>query len=193
MIPRLSSRFQISCARVADGVFRADFDGRDLRFPGRALGALRAVVAAAVGLVDRVDALFLGRNLVAPLADVLGEIRGLGGLLRLLARGVIFVGVHATAGGVDDQDALGPRRGDRLIHRRGQLAHPAGRSLAPVLVPHVADDDRRLRRVPAEDFLLHVAGPFGALLFEAGRASRTRACRIRGSPKTRAAEPVLRR
>ena len=57
-------------ARVADRVLVVDLDGGDLRLPGRSLRALRPVVAAAVGLVDRVDPLLLGRDLVAPLADV---------------------------------------------------------------------------------------------------------------------------
>ena len=155
-----------------------DLDGGDLRLPGRSLRALRPVVAAAVGLVDRVDPFLLGGNLVAPLADMLGQVRGLGGRLGPFPGGVIFVGVHATAGGVDDQDALGPRGGDRPVHRGGQLADPAGRPLAPVLVPHVADDDRRLRRVPAGASSpwprTRLAEPFAA-----GAASRTRACKVK--------------
>ena len=43
---------------------------------------------------------------------------------------------------------LVPRGGDRPVHRRGQLADPARGPLAPVLVPHVADDDGRLRGLP---------------------------------------------
>ncbi|MGB0071039.1 MAG: hypothetical protein WBQ11_23720, partial [Isosphaeraceae bacterium] len=35
-----------------------------------------------------------------------------------------------------------------------QLADPARRPLAPVLVPHIADDKRRLRRLPFQGLLL---------------------------------------
>ncbi len=99
----------------------------------------------------------------------------------LVSRGVILVGVHATAGGVDDQDALGSRGGDRLIHGGGELAHPAGRPAAPVLVPHVADDDGGLGGVPAEDFLLRFRSSSASSPLQVRRASRTRACRISGS------------
>ena len=139
-------------AGIADGIFGTDLDGRGLGFPGRALRALRAVVAAAVGLVDGVDALFLSRDLVAPLADMFGKIRGFGGFLGFLAGGVILVGFHATAGGVDDQDPFSACRGDGLVHGGPELADAASGALAPVLVPHVADDDGGLGGVPAEEF-----------------------------------------
>ena len=131
-------------ARVADRVFILDFDGSNLRLPGRSLGALRPVVAAAVGLVDRIDPLLFGRDLVAPLADVLGRVRGLGRRVCPFSTRVILVSVHTTAGGVDDENALGTGRGDRPVHCRGYLANPPCRGLAPVLVPHVTDDEGKV-------------------------------------------------
>src|SRR5262249_7065274 len=117
----------------------------------RALGASRPVVAAAVGLVDRVNALLFGRNLVTPLANVVWKILGSRSVLRFLPSRMILVGVHATARGMDDQYSLGPRRGDRLIHERRQFSDAARGPATPVLIPHVADDDRRLRGVPSQD------------------------------------------
>ena len=47
-----------------------------------------------------------------------------------------------------------PGRGHGLVHHRGELADPARGPLAPVLVPHVAEDQGRLRRVPLDRLLL---------------------------------------
>ena len=36
------------------------------------------------------------------------------------------------------------------VHWPGQFVHPLGRPLAPVVVPHIADDQSRLARIPLE-------------------------------------------
>ena len=70
MIPRLSSRFQISAPESLIASSSRISIAAICDLPGRALRALRPVVAAAVGLVDRVDPLLLGRDLVAPAGDI---------------------------------------------------------------------------------------------------------------------------
>ena len=64
-----------------------------------------------------------------------GQVGGLGGRLGPLPGGMVLVGVHATARGVDDEHAPGPRRGDRLVHRRAPArrpgASPPGTSARP--------------------------------------------------------------
>ena len=135
-------------ARVADGVLVADLDGRDLLPPGRALRARRAVVAAAVGLIDagRPPSPRRGSCCTSRRCRRAGSRPS--GRTGALPGGMVLVGVHATARGVDDEHPPGPRGGDRPVHRGRQLADATRRTPAPVLVPHVADDDRRLRPDP---------------------------------------------
>src|SRR5439155_19388480 len=101
-------------ARVADRVRVVDLEHVDLRQPrGGRVAALRLElrfpflllgrvgVAAAVGLVDGVNTLFLGGNLVAPRPDAGGQVSRLRGGLGALAGRVVLVGGHAAAGGGD--------------------------------------------------------------------------------------------
>ena len=82
----------------------------------------------------------------------LGERRG----LRAFALRRVLVEVRAGARGVDDEHALRARRLHHLVHRPGHLADTPRGGLAPVVVPHVADDDRRLLRVPRDRLLTHI-------------------------------------
>src|SRR5262249_21349219 len=141
-------------ARVTDRVPVVDFQHVDLLQPGGGrVAALRLElrfplllldrvgVAAAVGLVDRLNALRLGGDLVARTADVGGQVGGFGGGLGALAGRVVLVGRHAAAGGVDDEHPHAAGLFEDLIHARGDLLHAADGVQAVVRVPHVADDD----------------------------------------------------
>src|SRR5918996_734993 len=98
------------------------------------------VVVFAVGLVEGIFAFFLGGNLAAPLADLRREVRRLRRLLSAHSRGMVFVEFHATAWGVNDEDALGTRFFQEVIHARGKFAFTQHGILAVVQVPHVAHD-----------------------------------------------------
>src|SRR5438046_3117087 len=106
------------------------------------------VILAAVGLIDGVAALFLGWDAVAPGGDVLGEILGRRRVLGPLAHGRVFIGCHAFAGSVDDEDPLIARFGNHLVHARRHLLDAVDRPLAVVQVPHVTHDDGRFLRIP---------------------------------------------
>ena len=43
-----------------------------------------------------------------------------------------------------------PGRGEDFVHARSHLGHPARRTPTPVLIPHVADDDRRFGGIPGD-------------------------------------------
>jgi hypothetical protein len=106
------------------------------------------IVAAAVGLVDRVSSLLFSLNLAAPIGDTLGQVGGLGGRLGSLARGVVLVKLHGAAGRVDHQHASLACLLEKLVDARGHLRAPLPCAGAPVLGPHVADDHRRFLGFP---------------------------------------------
>ena len=66
----------------------------------------QVVILAPVGLVEWIDTLFLGGDLVTPLGDVLGQTLGPRHRLGAFPGRMVLVRVHATAGGVDDRGTL---------------------------------------------------------------------------------------
>jgi hypothetical protein len=142
-------------------LFAVDLDEVGLFFPRRAwvaahrlelrgpLGVLLGIVVlAAVGLVDRIDALLLRRDPRTPGGDVGRQVFRFRRLLSAAAGGMIGVGRHAVAGGVDDRHTPAPRLLHHLIEPRTELLHAPHRVQAMVQVPHVAHDKRRLLRPP---------------------------------------------
>ena len=63
-----------------------------------------------------------------------------------LRRGFVEIGDGARR--VDDENAAGARGLQRFVHGSSEFDHAARGGLAPVIVPHVADDDRGLRWFP---------------------------------------------
>src|SRR5205823_5164689 len=108
---------------------------------------VEVVVFAALELVDRIDAFFFRGNDFAPLADVGGQVGGFRRAYRDFAAGVIFVGVHATAGSMDDEDALVAGLGQDGVHPRRDLDAAADGVETVVRIPHVADDNGRVSRL----------------------------------------------
>ena len=86
------------------------------------------------------------------LAPAFERHRRLGGLCLLHAQAVRRAGIQIqrAAWGMDDHDAVAARRGDHLVHLRRHDADALGGELAVVIVPHVADNDRRLARLPID-------------------------------------------
>src|SRR5437867_40922 len=66
---------------------------------------------------------------------------------------------------MDDKNSTFARLLDHLVYPGSHLSYTARRSLAPVLVPHVANDDSRPFGVPASCFLNHAidTAPWGDL------------------------------
>ena len=58
-----------------------------------------------------------------------------------------------AAGRMDDEHAAVARLPDDLVERAGQFDDAAGGRFAPMVVPHVAEDERGLLRVPLGGFL----------------------------------------
>jgi len=136
-------------ARVADGVSVPDLDRIDLPGPGQRRWALRFAVAPAVGMIYRIARLLLG--LVLPVAPFGDTVRQIGRPRRVPgdpASRMVPVEVHRVTRGVDDQNALLSGDGHNTVHHRRQLGDTPRCTLAPVAVPHVADDDRGLGRIP---------------------------------------------
>ena len=121
---------------IADGIaFLIDAEDIDLFCPrGAGVEALcfeffcprgmlgRIVILSAVALIDRVDGALFGRDLFAPVGDLIREPGGrrrTGGANP--CRGA-FVGGHAAARGMDDEDAGGAGFFEHLVHARGHLA-----------------------------------------------------------------------
>ena len=61
---------------------------------------------------------------------------------------MLCVGRHAVTGRVNDRDALGPCLIQDLIQPRHKLFEPADSVAAVMIVPDIADDDRRFFRLP---------------------------------------------
>lgn len=74
----------------------------------------------------------------------------LGCLLGAFTGGVIFVEVERATGAVDDQDTLVAGGLEDLVHAGGHFGDAVCGAGAPVLVPHIADDDGGLGGVPAD-------------------------------------------
>ncbi len=106
------------------------------------------IILTTIGLIDRVFAFLFFGNLVAPCANVLGQIRRLGRSLCEGAAWMILVEIHAVTGRVNDQHALGAGMFKNLIHTRHQLADALHCVEAVMQIPHVADDDGRLGSFP---------------------------------------------
>ena len=53
----------------------------------------------------------------------------------------VLVEVGDAAGGVDDEDAFGAGGDEHFVERAGEFGDASGGAAAPVVVPHVADDD----------------------------------------------------
>ena len=152
---------------VSDRVLAGDVDRLDLAGPRRNDFALRGAVAAHVGVVDgkcrfnfRIGIAPRG----APALDGRQRRESLDELGRLspLSLRRVLVEIDRGAGGVDDEHAAFPGGGDHLVHRDGQFLDALGGPLAPVIVPHVTDDQRGLLRIPF-DFLLDSPALRGAV------------------------------
>src|SRR6185312_14054290 len=147
------------------------------------LGARRPVVAAAIRLVDGIDSLLLGRDLVAPARDIGRHVGGPGRGLGPLAGGVILVCAHATAGGVDDNTPLARAAATARFMacassptRRVAPRHQCWSHMSQMMIAVFVGSQRRCSSLvanPEEE-------PFVALP-EAARGTRTRACRVIGS------------
>ena len=139
----------------ADRVAGRDGDAGVLGLPGAVLLAPRLAVAAAVGVVDGQLA-FDFRVAVVPLElDPRRDRRCRRGLRQLAARRAL-VRLHRVAGGVDDEDAAVAQGRDELVHPRDDPREPAVGALAPVLVPDVDEDHRRVMWIPLRLALGHV-------------------------------------
>src|SRR5205814_6189254 len=88
---------------------------------------------------------------VARCADFVGG-GSFGGVLSELAAGGAFVSFHGVAGGVDNEAAFGADDVDQVVDARSDLAAALGSAFAPVLVPHVADDDGGFAGFKGEGF-----------------------------------------
>src|SRR5262249_6590438 len=133
-------------------------DAGRLPLPRRADLALLLAVAAHVGVVDGQHALALAVGPVprgAPPLRRRQRDRRLreGGVDRPLPLLGVLVEVHAGARGVDDEHALLAQNLRDLVHRRRQFSDPLRRRLAPVVVPHVADDQGGVRPLPRDGLL----------------------------------------
>ncbi len=136
-------------AGVADGVTVPDLDRVDLPGPGQRFRTLGLAIASAVGMIDRIARPLLG--LVLPVAPFGDAVRQIGRPRRVPgdpAPGAVPVMLHGVTGGVDDKNALLPCDGHDAIHHRRQLRDTPRCALAPVAVPHIADDDCGLGRIP---------------------------------------------
>ena len=108
-----------------------------------------AVIIVGIGLVERIFAFLFFRDLVAPLADLLGQMFRFWHVLGVFAGGMIFISRHAARRGVDDRGPAPAGFGEDLVHPLGEFRRAIGGILAVVGVPHVADDHRRLLGVPS--------------------------------------------
>jgi hypothetical protein len=85
---------------------------------------------------------------------------------------------------MDDEDAALASPFDDFIHTGSHLSHTAGCALAPMLIPHVANNDGRLLRIQG-DRLFHDLPVIGvrdpALAATAGNSQRRDGVYVRGS------------
>ena len=66
--------------------------------------------------------------------------------------GSALVSFHRVAGGVNDEAAFGPDGVDQVVDARSDLAAALRSAFAPVLIPHVADDDGGFAGFKGEGF-----------------------------------------
>ena len=151
--PSLGEQVPGLLAVVGHRIPLGDLHGGDLPCPRLADGALDRTVAAHVRIVDWQRRLplcigpapggaptFRGRQ-----RHGRGHKRRGGGPLSLRR---IPIERGNAAWRVDNAHAPAVRGAEDLVHGHGQLGYAARGRLAPVVVPHVADDDRGLLRVP---------------------------------------------
>ena len=145
----------IRLRRIGNRVAVDDLERVVLVAPGAIV--LDRLFATAVGIVDR-QRRFLLRVEFAPAFErhLRFDFRR---AHRKFAAGVIFVKLHRVAGAMDDERAFLAGGGDQFVHSRGQLADPCRGTRAPMFVPHIANDDRRLLRVPVRRLHLNVIPP----------------------------------
>ena len=129
----------IGLRAVGDGVAIADFDGGNLLLPGRVSFALRGVVATAVRVVDGQRGFFCGIELAPALERDFRFRRGRG--LGQFPAERAFVKLHRVTGAMDDEHAALAGVVHESIHARSHFGDAPGRAGAPMLVPHVAEDD----------------------------------------------------
>src|SRR5260221_487601 len=135
-----------------------NFNRINLTFPGVPLFAFDSTITTAVVLVNWPDSTFFfiqqirlaGKNLVF-LAVI---------LLCQFPRRMVFVVRHTTAGSMHNQYSFFTCKGYHVVQDRRHFSNPAGSSLAPMLVPHVADNNGRLLRIPLLYLIdYHVCSP----------------------------------
>ena len=80
-------------------------------------------------------------------------------------------------------------RVSELVHHRGQLNDAPRGATAPMVVPHVANDERRLARIPQDQLLDCARLTLGVPIFRQGAAAGVE---LHGSPRIPAA-PVRRK
>src|SRR5260221_4732217 len=128
------------------GIQVLNFDRINLMFPGVPLLAFDSTITTTVVLVDRPDGTFFciqevrlaGKNLV--FLTVI--------LLCQFPRRMVFIIGHTTAGGMHNQYSFFTRKGHHVVQDRRHFSNPAGSSLAPMLVPHITDNNGCLFRIP---------------------------------------------
>ena len=131
---------------IGDRVAVVDRDRGDLPRPGPVVFDRLVAVTASVRVVDGERSL-VRRVDAAPAFERPFRLDLRRGLGQLPLRSVL-IELHRVAGAVNDEHPARPSRLHNLIHARSHLPHASGRVRAPMLVPHVTDDDGRLLGVP---------------------------------------------
>ena len=144
----------VGFGRISDRVAVSNLKGRNLASPRRTTRTLRPVIAASVRIVDRQRGFADGIQGAPALKRHLGRRRG-SGLRQLPLRGVL-VERHRAARAMNDEHPALARLVHHLVHAWRHLGDASGRAVAPMLVPHVADDDCSLHRVPLDGRLGHL-------------------------------------
>ncbi len=96
---------------------------------------------------------------MTPLRDLFRQLRCTRRLQRVAPRRMIRVGVHATAGRMNDHRTALPGGVQDLVHSRGHLLHSPDCIQAMMRIPHIANDERRLLALPGLRTLHHVEAP----------------------------------
>lgn len=139
---------------LGPGCLRIEAFGAKFCGPLRVLSGI--IILSTIGLIEGIDGQLFGRDLFAPVSNFVRQTGGGGSSLGTLAGWGALIGLHATAGRVDDEHALGPGFLQHLIHARGHLVFAGHCVFAVMEVPHVADDDGGTGGLP---HLLHQGGP----------------------------------